>query len=137
MSFAGTSIQANLLEIRLNYASGDCVKSQVNTRVESLKVFGQELWQIIVNLGESFKGLIGATLRIPVGIVRWIAPGSVNVNRFYDWLPSCQHMLSSVVKTAQATLGAISSLTLGVIVNPNWNFTVQQKLGIVNAPTIN
>lgn len=130
MSF--NSIVNGLDNVRVRSASNSFFVNQVETRVLNGFNLLIEAWNIIVSLGETLRDFVGTLARtalwLPRQIFNW--SGLENLN---NALPSCTDFRNSAVKTIQLGVGLLSTVALGVVINPNWNYSVHVSIGIVPA----
>lgn len=128
MSF--DSIVNGLNTVRAQSQSNSFFVSQVQTRAVNVVNFLKEALNIIVTLGETLVNVLGTAVRTVLWIPRKIVTVGL-LERINRAVPGCEEARDSIVRTVQLGLGAISTLTLGVVVNPNWNYSVHVAIGIV------
>lgn len=127
------SLQYNLSKIHADYESNQgFVTTQLKTRGQGFKVLGREFLETIKNLFASIKNLGGVIVRTPIRGVRVLFPNSEKLKKAQDFFPSCSAMRDSASKAARLLVGSFSTLFVGTVVNPNWNYRFHVKpLGLV------
>lgn len=124
------SIAQNLDVIRAKSASNSFFVSQVETRGQNVLNFIVEAWNIIVALGETLKNVLGVAVRTLLWLPRKIVSLSF-IENLNGAMPKCPDVANSIVKAGQLFVGLISTALLGVALNPNWNYSVHVRVGIV------
>lgn len=128
MSF--DSIVNGLETVRAKSSSNSFFVREIETRGNNVVNFFSEVWKIIVTLGETLVNVLGTAIRTVLWLPRQIVRINV-LDRIYNAVPGCAAARDSIARTIQLGLGAISTATLGVVVNPNWNYDVHVIIGII------
>ena len=128
MSF--DSIVNGLNTVRAKSNSNSFFVREIETRAGNVINFLREALKIIVTLGETLINVLGTAVRTVLYIPRKFVTIDF-LEKLNNAVPGCAQARDSIVRTVQLGLGAISTATLGVVVNPNWNYSVHVVIGIV------
>lgn len=127
---AFNTIVQGLNDVHASSVSRSFFTSQIETRVLNVVNFLREAWQIIVSLGEILKGVLGVTVKTVIYLPRQVVHFDF-LERLNSNLSGCTDVKNAVIATFQLGLGLVSTAALGVVVNPNWNYSVHQIIGIL------